>query len=97
MHSIDHHRIADLLDRLGPAATEQDARRIDPALRQAYPGVAIPDLPAEMFSWLRDGTGQAPVVCVVPASATSLLGLYADMDEDKRARLLASAQALATT
>lgn len=87
-------RIAAILNLLGPDATERDARCIEPVLAQAFPGVPIAGLPPETFAWLRDGSGRAPVVVVVPASATSLLGIYADMTDTKRAQLMAMATAI---
>lgn len=81
--------------RLGAEATEMDAARIEPHLSQAYPGVDPADMPDETFFWLREGCGRPPVVCVVPPSATSLLGLYVDMTDTGRGKLLEHAKAIA--
>lgn len=96
MHPTDptDKRLLAILERLGPEASEQDAHTLAAVLDQAYPGVPIEELPAEMFNWLRAGEGSPPVVAVIPASATSLLGIYVDLSETQRAQLLTAAQAI---
>lgn len=91
----DFKRIALILARLGPDATQADAAAMDGPLSRSHPGVPIGDIPDEVFQWLRSGEGVAPVVILAPASATSLLGIYLDLDEQGRAELLAAAQRLA--
>lgn len=88
------NRIEMLMARLGAEASMIDAERIDPLLSLVFPGIDPRDMPDEVFSWLRDGTGKPPVVCLVPPSATTILGMYVDMTDTGRAKLTESARAI---
>lgn len=91
---METSRLAEIMELLGNQATALDAKRLDPLLRQAYPGVAPKDMPAETFKWLREGCGRPPVVCIVPPSATNLLALYCDMNESQRADVREAAKVI---
>lgn len=79
-----HHGSGAADDRLGPDATEQDAAEV----ADAFPGVAADDLPDELFSRVRDGSGEPP-------SLAALVGLYNDMSDSRKADLLEAAHVIA--
>jgi len=69
---------------LGPDATFDDARELDAALGGVHPS----QLPPETFQWLREGEGPAP-------SASTLLGIYNDLSDSRKADLVECAKVIA--
>ena len=87
-------RLADLLKRLGPDASVNDAILFDRAICLAYPNINVQDLPDSLFEWT-ELSGNPGEVTRVTAGATTLLGLFTDMPTDSQATMLKVAHSLA--
>jgi hypothetical protein len=70
---------------LGECATDENAQAIDPIVRRDFPGLEPHEIPPGVYRWLR-----APL-----PDRIKLLGIYDDLDDDRKADLLECAEVIA--
>jgi hypothetical protein len=78
---------------LGKESTEEDVIEVHQLLQKHFPGAPLDVIPTEVWEWVRTGEGPAPWNVAHPsASATSLMGHFAALDDHDQAALLALAR-----
>jgi len=86
----------ELAQRLGPGVGRKQLEEVRAVLADRWSGRNLSEVPDTVWHWVRTGEGPQPVEVLLPPSATSLMGIYMDLPDQKRERLLAMAKSLTT-